>query len=88
VLGLRCLQIERHAQEVMAYCAQLGKDFERFRTDFEVVGKHLGNAQSKYGDADRKLERLEAGLERAADWEAAVEPGDAAAELPRVVDAA
>jgi DNA recombination protein RmuC len=88
VLGLRGLQIERHAQDVMAYCAQLGKDFERFRTDFEVVGKHLGNAQSKYGEADRKLERLEAGLERATDWEAAVEPGDAAAELPRVVDAA
>jgi DNA recombination protein RmuC len=88
VLGLKGLQIERHAQEVMAYCAQLGKDFERFRNDFDVVGKHLGNAQSKYGEADRKLERLEAGLERASDWEAAVEPGDDVAELPRVVDAA
>jgi DNA recombination protein RmuC len=88
VLGLKGLQIERHAQEVMAYCAQLGKDFERFRSDFDVVGKHLGNAQSKYGEADRKLERLEAGLERASDWEAAVEPGDEVAELPRVVDAA
>jgi DNA recombination protein RmuC len=88
VLGLRGLQIERHAQEVMAYCAQLGKDFERFRSDFDVVGKHLGNAQSKYGEADRKLERLGAGLERATDWQAAVEPSDEAAELPRVVDAA
>ena len=89
VLGLKGLQIEHHAQEVMAYCAQLGKDFERFRTDFEVVGKHLGNAQTKYGEADRKLERLEAGLERATDWHAAVEtPGDEAEELPRALDAA
>jgi DNA recombination protein RmuC len=88
VLGLKGLQIERHAQEVMAYCAQLGKDFERFRGDFDVVGKHLGNAQSKYGEADRKLERLEAGLERASDWQAAIEPGDEVAELPRAVDAA
>jgi DNA recombination protein RmuC len=89
VLGLKGLQIEHHAQEVMAYCAQLGKDFERFRTDFEVVGKHLGNAQTKYGEADRKLERLEAGLERATDWQATVAaPDDEAAELPRVVDAA
>jgi DNA recombination protein RmuC len=89
VLGLKGLQIERHAQEVMAYCAQLGKDFERFRTDFEVVGKHLGNAQSKYGEADRKLERLEAGLERATEWQTAVAaPDDDAAELPRIVDAA
>ena len=89
VLGLKGLQIEHHAQEVMAYCAQLGKDFERFRTDFEVVGKHLGNAQTKYGEADRKLERLEAGLERATDWQAAVETsGDEAEELPRALDAA
>jgi DNA recombination protein RmuC len=88
VLGLRGLQIEQHAQEVMAYTAQLGKDFERFRADFDVIGKHLGNAQTKYGEADRKLERLGTGLERATDWQAALEPGDEAAELPRVVDAA
>ena len=30
VLGLKGLQIEQHAQEVMAYCAQLQKDFGRF----------------------------------------------------------
>jgi DNA recombination protein RmuC len=88
VLGLKGLQIEHHAQEVIAYCAQLGKDFERFRSDFDVVGKHIANAQSKYGDADRKLDRLEAGLERATDWQAAVEaPGDEPPALPRVIDA-
>jgi DNA recombination protein RmuC len=86
-LGLKGMQIEQHAQEVMAYCGQLGQDFERFRTDFEVVGKHIQNAQSKYGEADRRLDRLGARLERAADWQGAVEPADAH-ELPRAVDAA
>jgi DNA recombination protein RmuC len=86
-LGLKGLQIEQHAQEVMAYCGQLAKDFERFRGDFEVVGKHISNAHSKYGEADRRLERLETRLERAADWDEAVEP-QTAAELPRAVDAA
>jgi DNA recombination protein RmuC len=86
-LGLKGLQIEQHAQEVMAYCGQLAKDFERFRGDFEVVGKHISNAQSKYGEADRRLERFEARLERAADWQDAVEPAEAH-ELPRAVDAA
>jgi DNA recombination protein RmuC len=86
-LGLKGMQIEQHAQEVMAYCGQLGRDFERFRTDFEVVGKHIQNAQSKYGEADRRLDRLGARLERAADWQGAVEPADAH-ELPRAVDAA
>jgi DNA recombination protein RmuC len=86
-LGLKGLQIEQHAQEVMAYCGQLGRDFERFRGDFDVVGKHISNAQSKYGEADRRLERLGARLERAADWQGAVEPAEAR-ELPRAVDAA
>ena len=86
-LGLKGMQIEQHAQEVMAYCGQLAKDFERFRSDFEVVGKHISNAQSKYGEADRRLERLETRLERASDWQEAVEP-QTVQELPRAVDAA
>jgi DNA recombination protein RmuC len=86
-LGLKGLQIEQHAQEVMAYCGQLARDFERFRGDFEIVGKHISNAQSKYGEADRKLDRLETRLERASDWQESVEPGQAH-ELPRAVDAA
>jgi DNA recombination protein RmuC len=84
-LGLKGLQIERHAQDVMAYCAQLVKDFDRFRGDFEVVGKHIGNAQSKYAEADRRLERLGANLERAAD---AGDPAPALEAPDRELDAA
>jgi DNA recombination protein RmuC len=68
-LGLKGLQIEQHAHEVMAYCAQLGKDFDRFRTDFEVVGKHLTNAQSKYAEAEKRLDRFGNKLERATEHE-------------------
>src|SRR5919199_4335863 len=82
VLGLKGLQIERHAEEVMAYCAQLAKDFDRFHTDFEVVGKHIGNAQAKHAEADRRLERLRAGLDRATDA-TAIESPDEPVELPR-----
>jgi DNA recombination protein RmuC len=66
-LGLKGLQIEQHAQEVMASIAQLGKDFGRFREDFEVVGKHLGNAQTRYAEAERRLDRFEGELGRAVD---------------------
>jgi DNA recombination protein RmuC len=87
VLGLKGLQIERHAQDVMAYVAQLAKDFERLRSDFDVVGKHIANAGSKYSEADRRLERFGTRLERAADWEeTAVEAAaETAHELPRAV---
>jgi DNA recombination protein RmuC len=89
-LGLKGLQIEQHAQDVMAYCAGLGKDFDRFRAEFDTLGKHLGNAQTKYGEADRRLGTLERDLERATDWERVIEPAEAVTlqELPRAVDAA
>ena len=70
VIGLRGLQIEKHAEEVMAYCGQLVKDFSRFRDDFDVVGKHIGNAKGKYDDSQRRLERFEARLEQAVDEDA------------------
>jgi DNA recombination protein RmuC len=76
VMGLRGMQIERHAHEVMSYCAQLGKDFERFRDDFETIGTHIGHAQKKHGEATGRLGKFEAQLERAADWEAGPEPAD------------
>ena len=63
-LGLKGLQIEKHAHEVMAYCAQLRNDFGRFRDDFDVVGKHLDHAQAKYGEAGRRLDRFENKLEQ------------------------
>jgi DNA recombination protein RmuC len=89
-LGLKGLQIEEHAKEVMAYCSGLGKDFDRFRAEFDTLGKHLGNAQTKYGEADRRLGNLERDLERATEWERAVEPGEPVTlqELPRAADAA
>jgi DNA recombination protein RmuC len=85
-LGLKGLQIEQHAQEVMAYCADLQKDFARFREDFDVVGKHLGNAQGRFTDAEKRLGRFETKLERAAEHEEEIVLE--ASELPRALDAA
>ena len=83
VLGLKGMQIEQRAHEVMAYVAQLEQDFGRFRDDFGLIGKHLGHAQSKYSEAERRLDRFETKLERAADTEfAAVEEGRTLHELP------
>src|SRR5207302_5381721 len=88
VLGLKGLQIEQHAHEVMAYCAQLQKDFGRFKEDFELVGKHLGNAHDRFVDAGKRLGRFETKLEQAADSPAELSPPAEAHELPRAVDAA
>jgi DNA recombination protein RmuC len=84
ILGFKGLQIEEHAREVMAYVAQLGKDFGRFKEDFELVGTHLGRAQTKFGDAEKRLSRFETKLERAAESELAeLPPSETVQELPR-----
>jgi hypothetical protein len=72
----------------MAYCAQLGKDFSRFKEDFELVGTHMGRAQSKFADAEKRLGRFETKLERAADRELDAPEAEAVQELPRALDAA
>jgi DNA recombination protein RmuC len=85
-LGLKGMQIEQRAHEVMAYVAQLQGDFDRFRDDFQVVGKHIGNAQSKFAEAEKRLDRFDTKLERAAETEQ--DEVQMAQELPRALDAA
>lgn len=85
VFGLRGLQIEKHAQDVMDYCGQLAKDFSRFKTDFDVIGKHIGNAHTKFDESQRWLDRFEARLDRAVDKD---ELEARAPEQLRAIDAA
>jgi DNA recombination protein RmuC len=86
VLGLKGLQIEKHAQEVMAYCAQLQKEFGKFKEDFELVGTHLERAQKKFFESGKHLGKFETRLEQAAESPAELQAE--AHELPRAVDAA
>jgi DNA recombination protein RmuC len=59
VLGLRGLRIEERSQEILQQLSRLRGDFDRFRDDFRLVGRHLNNALSSFSGADRRLERLE-----------------------------
>jgi DNA recombination protein RmuC len=86
-LGLRGMQIEQHAHEVMGYVADLQRDFDRFSDDFDKIGTHLGHAQSKHHEAAKRLDRLETKLERAAEERAELD-GEPLLELPGVADAA
>jgi DNA recombination protein RmuC len=79
-LGLRGMQIEKHAHEVMGYVADLQRDFDRFGDDFDKIGTHIGHAQSKYHEAGKRLDRLETKLERAIEEQEEIE-GEAVIEL-------
>ncbi len=45
--GLKGMEFEQNAHEVMAYVADLRNDFLTMRDDFELVGKHLSNARRR-----------------------------------------
>jgi DNA recombination protein RmuC len=84
-LGLRGMQIEQHAHEVMAYVAELQRDFERFADDFDKIGTHIGHAQSKYHEAGKRLDRFETKLERAIEEQEELEAEtETVLELPGV----
>ena len=88
VLGLRGLQIEEHAQEVMARLAQLHTEFGKFKEDFELVGTHLDRAQKKFLESEKHLGKFETKLEQASDSPAELPAAAEAHELPRAADAA
>jgi DNA recombination protein RmuC len=71
----------------MAYVAELGRDFDRFKVDFELVGKHLGNAHTKFVEAEKRLDRFDGKLERASEQDT-VELEDEPEQLRAALDAA
>jgi DNA recombination protein RmuC len=58
LLGLKGMHIEEQAQEILKSLASLSGDFDKFKSDFELLGKHLTNVKTKYDDADRRLEKF------------------------------
>jgi DNA recombination protein RmuC len=58
VLGLKGMKVEERAKEIIRYIGRLQGDFTRFRDEFELVGKHLGHAQSSYQSADKRMEQF------------------------------
>ena len=58
LVGLKGLQIEKGAKEILANLSKLKIDFEKFGKDFNLLGKHLSYAQSTYENSQKKLSRF------------------------------
>ncbi|HEY2958297.1 MAG TPA: DNA recombination protein RmuC [Actinomycetota bacterium] len=73
-LGLRGLRVEANARQVLDALNGLQGELARLREDFEVLGRHLGNARGRWDEAARRLDRFEGRLadvsERADELEA------------------
>jgi len=56
--GLRGLQIEQNAQQIRQRLSQLQTELQLFLDDFLTIGKHIGNAKSRFDDAARKIDNF------------------------------
>ncbi len=59
ILGLKGLDVEKNAEEIISALGRLRVNFDRFSRDFELIRTHLRNATVCYDSADRKLKRFE-----------------------------
>jgi DNA recombination protein RmuC len=64
VLGLKGLQIEKDAEKILVLLSTLRRDMGGFQEDFQLVGKHINNASTKFAEAGRRLEKFHMKLDQ------------------------
>ncbi|MBU1044103.1 MAG: DNA recombination protein RmuC [Candidatus Omnitrophica bacterium] len=62
LLGLKGLSIDKNAHQIIQYLERLKGDMDRFKQDFEVLGRHIVNLKNKYDEADKKINTFEGKL--------------------------
>lgn len=64
VMGLRGLQIEAQAAEIRKSLGKLAGSFTGFTSSWDILGKHLRNAQTQYDEGQTKLDKYTLHLEQ------------------------
>lgn len=62
VFGLRGYKIEQKAEKITKELSGIQNDFEKFAADFEILGKHLNYADSKYDELSRQSNKIFANM--------------------------
>ena len=57
-MGLRGMELQKSAREILDRLCELEKEWGRVDTPFQTLGSHIRNAQSKYEETSRALERF------------------------------
>lgn len=58
LLGLKGMQIEQSAKEILSHLTQLQGDFQRFSERFRILGSHVRDAEKSYDLSERQLDRV------------------------------
>ena len=57
-LGLKGLQVERNAKEILSNLGRLQQELSKFAEDFRLLGNHIRCSSQKYDDADKRLSKF------------------------------
>jgi DNA recombination protein RmuC len=57
-LGLRGLKVEENAKVILKSLSALTIETDKFKEDFNILGNHLVNANTKYADAQKRFEKV------------------------------
>ncbi len=63
VLGLKGLQVEKSARDILGRLERLQVGFQNFQGDYEIIGRHISHALAKHAEATGKLNTLSSRLE-------------------------
>ncbi|MFA5062891.1 MAG: DNA recombination protein RmuC [Candidatus Omnitrophota bacterium] len=57
-LGLKGLKVEENAKKILKSLSALEIEIDKFKEEFNILGSHLSNANTKYSDSQKRLEKL------------------------------
>ncbi|MCK9430718.1 MAG: DNA recombination protein RmuC [Candidatus Omnitrophica bacterium] len=57
-MGLRGLKVEENAKIILKSLGALSIETDKFKEDFNILGSHLLNANTKYADAEKRLDKV------------------------------
>lgn len=57
-LGLKGLKVEENAKNILKSLSALGIEIDKFKEEFNTLGSHINNANSKYLDSQKRLDKV------------------------------
>lgn len=63
VLGLKGLQVEKYAREILGRLERLQGELQYFQEDYDLIGRHISHAATKHTEARGRLTKLSGRLE-------------------------
>jgi DNA recombination protein RmuC len=58
------MRVQEHAKAILADLKTIEGDMNRFRDEYNVLGKHLKNAAGSYEDSNKRLDKFQGKFEK------------------------